>query len=140
LLHEWLGATSVDEFVHEHFHRAPLAVASRAEPSVPLLGWSNLRTVLEHAPDVLVVARGDLLPVPPPRSLGALRQLMRRGIGVVVRHAERQDVGLAALATSFVAELPGEIQVQLYVTPSGTHGLGWHWDREDVFIVQTAGQ
>jgi ribosomal protein L16 Arg81 hydroxylase len=27
----------------------------------------------------------------------------------------------------------------VFATPAGTHGFGWHYDLEDVFIAQTAG-
>jgi hypothetical protein len=137
VLHEWLAPGTVDDFVHVHLHRQPYAGMSRA--ATGLLDWSGLRPILGSDPDVLVVARGELLPEPAPRSLGAVRVLMRRGIGVVVQHAERHDRRLAALAAAFTADLPGETQVQLHVTPGGTHGLGWHCDHEDRFIVQTAG-
>jgi 50S ribosomal protein L16 3-hydroxylase len=56
-----------------------------------------------------------------------------------VRHAERVDAAMAAVARRFADDLPGEAQVQLFATPAGTYGFGWHWDWEDVFIAQTAG-
>jgi ribosomal protein L16 Arg81 hydroxylase len=64
---------------------------------------------------------------------------MRRGVGLVIRRAEQHDVGLARLATSFAEDIPGEMHIQLFVTPAGTHSFGWHYDFEDVFIVQTTG-
>jgi 50S ribosomal protein L16 3-hydroxylase len=33
----------------------------------------------------------------------------------------------------------GSAHVQLFVTPGRTHGFGWHYDDEDVFILQTVG-
>jgi hypothetical protein len=64
---------------------------------------------------------------------------MRHGVSVVVRSSERNDPGLAGLAEAFGRSLPGEVHVQLYATPAGTHSYGWHYDFEDVFIAQTAG-
>jgi 50S ribosomal protein L16 3-hydroxylase len=89
--------------------------------------------------DVLTVAGGQLIDAPRPRSLGEVRGLMRRGVSVVVRVAERHDPGLAGLASSFERELPGEVHVQLYASPAGSNSYGWHYDLEDVFIAQTAG-
>jgi len=57
-----------------------------------------LDRVLRNAPDVLVVARGALQQRSQPRSLAALKELMKRGLGICVRHAERHDPGIAALA------------------------------------------
>jgi ribosomal protein L16 Arg81 hydroxylase len=69
-----------------------------------------------------------------------VRALFQHGIGIVVRSAEREASALAQLARSFARDLDGEAHVQLFVTPAGTHGFGWHYDREDVFIAQTGGR
>ena len=63
---------------------------------------------------------------------------MRKGIGLVIRQAERHDAGLAQLALSFAQDLPGEVHIQVFVS-RGTRGFGWHYDVEDVFIAQTHG-
>ena len=63
---------------------------------------------------------------------------MARGISTVIRASERQDDGLCRL-DAFRAALPGEVHVQLYATPAGTHSYSWHYDLEDVFIAQTLG-
>ena len=57
----------------------------------------------------------------------------------MIRHAEQVDAGLARLAALFTQDIPGKVHIQLFVTPAGTHGFGWHYDDEDVFIVQTEG-
>ena len=64
---------------------------------------------------------------------------MERGISTVVRASERNEDGLRRLAEAFRAVLPGAVHVQLYATPAGTHSYGWHYDFEDVFVVQTLG-
>jgi Cupin superfamily protein len=64
---------------------------------------------------------------------------MSSGTGLVIRHAEKLDAGVAGLAASVTQHIPGEVHVQLIVTPAGTYGFGWHYDDEDVFIVQTEG-
>jgi 50S ribosomal protein L16 3-hydroxylase len=108
---------------------------------VPLLGWDTLEQVLadKPPPDTLVVTRGKVVETPAPRALNEVYTLMQQGIGLVIRRAEQHNVGLARLATSFAGDLPGEVHLQLFVTPAGTYSFGWHYDFEDVFIVQTAG-
>jgi ribosomal protein L16 Arg81 hydroxylase len=71
--------------------------------------------------------------------LAQVMRLMEAGVSVVVRAAEKHDAGLAGLAERFARVLPGEVHIQLYVTPAATNSYGWHYDFEDVFIVQTAG-
>ena len=56
-----------------------------------------------------------------------------------MRRAELHDAGLATLADSFARELGGSAHIQLFVTPGKTRGFGWHYDEEDVCIVQTQG-
>jgi 50S ribosomal protein L16 3-hydroxylase len=145
MLGSWLEPVSVDEFVREHLGRAPHARPSTAAAALPLFDWSVLEQLFaafaqERAePDVLVAANGRLVDVSRPRSTGDVRRLMAQRHGVVIRKAEQHHPPLADLARSFARDLPGEVHVQLYVTPAGTQTFGWHYDDEEVFIAQTAG-
>jgi Cupin superfamily protein len=130
----------LDEFCAGHLQQEPLARPLAIGDPCALLDWELLGAVLaaDPAPDALVVAGGQLLPFPAPRALDELRAYLRIGVGLCLRHTERCHPALARIAGAFRAEL-GDAQVQLFVTPGGTHGFGWHYDDEDVFIVQTAG-
>jgi 50S ribosomal protein L16 3-hydroxylase len=141
MLADWLVPLDLSTFLQTHLQRQPYARPGTAAGAVSLFDWSALERVLasDRPLDLLTVARGQLVDVPPPRSLDDVRALMRRGVSVVVRASERHDAGLAKLAEAFSAALPGEVHVQLYVTPGGTNSYGWHYDFEDVFIVQTLG-
>lgn len=46
---------------------------------------------------------------------------------------------MCALARSFERDFHRTARVQLFVTPRGTRGFAWHYDLEDVFILQTLG-
>lgn len=141
MLKQWLTPLPVPAFVTEFLRKQPLAMPGTAKAAVPLFDWNVLDGILGRCPpaDVLVVARGEVLNIPPPRSLAETRALMARGIGLVIKRGERHDPGLAGFVESLVQDLPGRVHVQLFVTPAGTHGFGWHYDHEDVFIAQTAG-
>lgn len=139
MLREWLGGVTVEEFGDAYFHRAAIAQPASAKGAVPLLDWAVLDRVLGVDPEVLVVAQGQLLPLPPPRSVRALRAYFSMGVGLCLRHGERCDPGLRRVADAFETDV-GEAHVQLFITPAGTHGFGWHYDDEDVFIAQTAGR
>src|SRR5687767_8585182 len=140
MLRDWLGGTSLDAFRAHYLQRAPIAASSVIGDPRSLLDWDVLGAVLAaaSASDVLVVAAGRHLPVPVPRSLVELRAYFRLGIGVCVQHTERCHRILRRIADSFECDL-GQAQVQIFATPGGTHGFGWHYDDEDVFIVQTDG-
>jgi ribosomal protein L16 Arg81 hydroxylase len=141
MLGEWLRPDDAEWFAAHHLGKAPCARPSAAPDAVPLLDWDTIARVLRsHRPlDVLTVAAGKLIPVVRPRSREDVARLMATGVSVVVRAAEAHDAGLAGLAERFEQVLPGEVHVQLYATPAGTNSYGWHYDFEDVFIVQTAG-
>src|SRR4051794_33673079 len=142
MLAEWLTPEDTSWFVAHHLNKAPYARPAAATDVVPLFTWETLDRVLaSEAPlDLLTVARGELMRAPRPRSRADVRRLLQAGVSVVVRAAEIHDDGLARLAARFEKVLPGEVHVQLYVTPAGTNSYGWHYDFEDVFIAQTAGQ
>ncbi len=61
------------------------------------------------------------------------------GWTIFVRHAERYHAGLAELAAEFQRAFQAPIDVHFFCTPADTEGFGWHYDVEDVFIVQTQG-
>lgn len=121
--------------------RAPFACVAAVPAAPPLFDWDVLDGVLTAtpAPDVLVVRKNELLGERPPTNSRAVRRLFERGVGIVVRRAERHDADLEALAGAFAQELGGRAHVQLFVTPGATHGFGWHYDEEEVCILQTAG-
>jgi len=141
MLAQWLAGTSVAAFVQDHLQRQPFAAAGTAISALPLFDWDVLDRVLgsDSPRDALIASGGRTLDVPIPRNVAAARALLREGLGFVVRRAERNDAGLAALARSFAGDLPGTVTIQLFVTPANTHGFGWHYDFEDVFIAQTLG-
>jgi len=141
MLRSWLAPENIDWFRAHHFQRAPLARPDLARSIAEAFTWRTLNQILgaEPAPDLLCVARGKTVDVPLPQSLHEAAALFERGTGFVIRRSETRSPLLAALAAAFVQDFPGELNIQIFATPGGTHGFGWHYDFEDVFIVQTAG-
>lgn len=141
MLDVWLSTISVQAFTREYLRRIPYAQPSTAQNALQLFGWDTLERILVQHPnaDILVVGRNSLMGLPPPRNLTEAHALMSQGVGLVVRRAEKHDSGLAKLAELITHDIPGEVHIQLFVTPCGTYGFGWHYDDEDVFIAQTAG-
>lgn len=141
MLAEWLAPMTVGEFTCGYMHRSAWALPHSAQSAIDVLDWATLDDVLraDPPPDAIVCAKGAALPFPAPRDLDALRAYMRMGIGVCLRHTQRCHPRLELLASAFERALPGTVQIQIFVTPGDTHGFGWHYDAEDVFIAQTAG-
>ncbi|MGE0872029.1 MAG: cupin domain-containing protein [Kofleriaceae bacterium] len=140
VLGAWVGPIGLETFFASHLQRAPFARPGAFGDPEQLLSWDLLDAVLQapQRPDVLVVAAGGLLPFPAPASATELRAYLRVGVGICARHCERCHPDLESIANQFERDL-GTAQVQIFATAAATHGFGWHYDDEDVFIVQTAG-
>jgi 50S ribosomal protein L16 3-hydroxylase len=139
-LSQWLQPVRVSDFVSTHLGRRPFARPSCAGSAIEYCNWDILDAVLQAAPpDVLVVSGSKLIDLPAPKSGAELRVLFRRGAGLAIRAPERVSTQLEVLSGEFARDLPGDQRIILFATPARTHGFGWHYDAEDVFIVQTAG-
>jgi 50S ribosomal protein L16 3-hydroxylase len=139
VLREWLGDVPVEWFLDHHYQREPYVRANSAAAAVPLLGWDTVARLVERGADMYVVRNGALRAEAAPPTFAEARALFREGYSLVVRSCEEHDAGLRDLRRSFAAELGGEVWVQAFVTPAGFHSFGWHYDCEEVFIVQTGG-
>lgn len=141
MIGEWIGSLTPEEFRKEYFGRSPLANPGSAASAAPYLNWQTVADLLSspsHA-DVMIVREGKLLDIPVPRSREQFLGLFGAGCSFVVREAERHDPGLRQVADAFTRDVGGLTTIQVFVTPAQTHGFGWHYDCEDVFIAQTAG-
>jgi ribosomal protein L16 Arg81 hydroxylase len=135
------GDHAVSKFIDEHLHRLPLALAGSAESVRALGSWDAVGGMLACADaDVLLVRGGERHRGEIPREVGAVRALCDEGYTLRVRHAERHHAGIAELAAAFEQALCGAVDVQVFATPAGQPGFSWHYDAEDVFIIQTAGE
>jgi 50S ribosomal protein L16 3-hydroxylase len=141
VLSAWLASVDREALLSARRERRAFASAGGARAASSLFDWPTLERVLSStpAPDALVVRKNELLKDAPPRSAAAVRLLFAEGAGLVVRRAERHDASLRDLAHRYEREHGGVAHIQLFVTPAETHGFGWHYDNEDVFILQTEG-
>jgi ribosomal protein L16 Arg81 hydroxylase len=143
MLPELLGSqAAADAFLRRLYRKAPHSGPGTARGFAGLLTWDRLHRLVssEPAPDMLVVREGELFKGPPPRSAAEASLLRAEGYSLVLRHTERHDEGLARLAAEAERELEGDVAIQLYATPARYNSFGWHYDAEEVFILQTVGE
>ncbi len=141
-LERLLGEMPVAEFVQTHLHRVPLARPHGAREFIPLADWDLVERVLaQPGVDAMVARDGALREGAPAGAPGyaEMRRLHEEGWTLGVRNAEKHDPALARLAEEFRADFAAPINVHLYVTPPAARGFDWHYDAEDVFILQTRG-
>jgi 50S ribosomal protein L16 3-hydroxylase len=140
-LESLLGDFPVARFVTEHYHARPYSAPGLAAPLVPLGTFDALLNVLaQESADVLVCRRNEQWTGPLPRSERDARDLLEQGYTLLVRHAERHDPRLAELAAKFASDFASAVNIHMYCTPAGQYGFGWHYDAEEVFLVQTTGR
>jgi ribosomal protein L16 Arg81 hydroxylase len=68
-----------------------------------------------------------------------IRRLHSEGYTITIRSAEKHDPDLGRLAEEFHADFRAPVNIHVYRTPAGEHGFGWHYDVEDVFVLQAEG-
>lgn len=129
-----------ESFFDRYYLRMPFASRGTARTITELATWDCLRRAVE-APDgdVLVSASGSPYAGGRPRTLADCQSLHVTGHTLTVRRAQRHDEQLGLIASEFTRFLGGPTDVQLYFTPSGQFGFDWHFDAEEVFILQAAG-
>lgn len=140
VIEELLQGRAVSQFMEEHYLRLPFAMAGGARRFCPLGG----RTVLESlccSPDagVTFARQGAGVEAGELGKGELLTQRIAEGCTAVVRHAERHHPQLAELARKFEHDFLAPADVHLYATPAQAYGFGWHYDAEDVFLLQTEG-
>lgn len=141
VLKQLLGSDSPAAFMQEHFLRLPFALAGGCSHLAACGDWPVVERVLSHPEaDIIVGSAEQRYEGKSPTSLEEARQLLSQGLTVGVRHAERHDDSLAELARGFATDFAAPIDIHLYCTPAGRPGFGWHYDAEDVFVLQTRGK
>ena len=146
VLQELLGDVPPAKFLDEHFYRQPFAspsgcarLANRhaaewtaAATCQKLLGQPGL--------DLIVTREGKHWPGPAVDQASQGQAALADGYTLCLRHADRHDPALAQLAADFHHDFLAPIDVHVYCTPAGKPGFSWHYDAEDVFILQTEGK
>ena len=133
-----LGDFPPARFLEEFYHRLPYSRPGGAAGIAPSLGWDTLRRMIESpGTDVLVSRRGQL--AADSASFDDHRRRYDEGHTITIRSAEKLDPDLARLAEAFRADFLAPVNIHVYCTPSGEHGFGWHYDVEDVFVLQLEG-
>jgi 50S ribosomal protein L16 3-hydroxylase len=140
ILQQLLGQIPASKFLEENFYRSPFALAGGCRG---VIEWDAAATCERLLPqdglDLLVTREGHPWTGPPVNSAAVGQAALADGYTLCLRHADRHDPALAKLAADFQADFLAPIDVHVYCTPAERPGFGWHYDAEDVFILQTEG-
>jgi 50S ribosomal protein L16 3-hydroxylase len=141
ILDDLFGEQSPDDFLENHYLRLPYSRPGGCHTFGEMGSWSALeRLVADPNADVIVGREGQSWNGERPRDLASIRELLAAGYTIGIRHADRCDSPLETLAAKFRATFHAPIDVHVYCTPAGQPGFGWHYDAEEVFVLQTEGE
>ncbi|HEY8271523.1 MAG TPA: cupin domain-containing protein [Pseudobdellovibrionaceae bacterium] len=145
ILEELISPLTFAEFQEKYLCRTPFAAPFKASRFRNLLSWSLLEEILSIGHPDCWLPRQGLLPTESALCQGILTMEQAykgfsEGRTVVVRHAEKAQSQLREIAKDFAILFPGLVDVQLYFTPAGEEGFDWHYDIEDVFVLQSRGE
>lgn len=139
-LKQLLGDIPLPTFIDEHFLKVPFALAGGCREFVELGSLQVLAHLLtQEGADIIAGKASGEQAGKAPASIEDAQRLSDQGYTIGVRKAHRQHAGLAKLAAAFRADFLADVDIHLYCTPAGNAGFGWHYDAEDVFVLQTVG-
>jgi ribosomal protein L16 Arg81 hydroxylase len=130
-----------EAFLCDHYQRLPFSKPGGAGELMELGTWDVLVRILT-APqaDAMVVRRNERYAGPTPTTVDEAQRLVADGYTLLVKQAERHDERLGELARGLERDLACPVNIHLYCTPATQYGFAWHYDAEEVFIVQTTGR
>lgn len=140
ILKALLGETSLETFLHKNFTRLPYSAPDAARPLASYLDWTVVQKVLESKKATLRIVKDGVVTVDSEHmSYDQARRHYLEGNTLVLRYAEKGHSLLKSLADDFAVPFRTEVDIQLYCTPTGHNAFGWHYDIEEVFVIQTKG-
>ncbi len=127
-------------FIEQYYLKLPFALSGGCQRYCGLGSWEAVERILgKPGADTLVVKSGEQRAAPQSPTYAEARALHADGYTIVLRHVERLDPAIGEFAAGFSRDLLSPLDAHIYCTPASQFGFGWHYDAEDVFILQTAG-
>jgi 50S ribosomal protein L16 3-hydroxylase len=140
VLKEMLKETSLDIFLEKHFTRLPFSSVHGALHLCNLLNWKTVEHILQEKKSVLrIVQDGTVIKDYVELNYSEAQKHHEQGHTLLLRYAEKSDTALFKIAQDFAQTFHTEVDIQLYCTPENHNAFGWHYDVEEVFIIQTRG-
>jgi 50S ribosomal protein L16 3-hydroxylase len=136
-----LSVTEAHTFFEETFLLLPYAHRGGASPLSENFDWLLLSEILRKGHSNTWLPHDGHIDEWQEGSFEAdgIFDFYKKGKTILIRHAEECHPRAAEVAGLFSAAFLFPVDVQLYYTPGGQQGFGWHYDKEDVFILQAHG-
>lgn len=145
ILEELLAPKTLHEFEQQVLFQKPFACPNKARRFYQWISWPTLFEIFSQGYNNCWLPKQGHLPSTPELQSGVLTPeqavgAFNQGRSILVRHAEQAHPRLKDVAQDFQDLFSDPIDIQLYVTPAGQEGFDWHYDLEEVFVIQTSGE
>lgn len=140
ILQQLLGEDPNNNFLPKHFTKLPFSKPLGGKDFTHLLDWQMVESILEAKNSVLrIVQDGRVIKDYVDLKYQEAREHHQKGHTLLLRFAEKSSSLLKNVAQDFEKSFHTPVDIQLYCTPEGHNAFGWHYDVEEVFIIQTKG-
>lgn len=140
ILERLLGESPEKTFLARHFTRLPFSSAGGAKEFTDLLTWKTVEDILSAKKSVLrIVQDGKVIKDYVDLGFSEAKKHHEQGHTLLLRYAEKSSKALKEVADDFQKSFHSPCDIQLYCTPEGHNAFGWHYDVEEVFIIQAKG-
>lgn len=140
MIERLLGDLSARDFLDRFYTRLPHSSTGGAAGFTSFAGWPSVERILASKDvDAFLAQEARIWEDGRLPTFAQAREQFGQGHTLVIRSAEKHDPELARLAAGFAADFAAPVNVHVYCTPPERSGFSWHYDPEDVFVVQTQG-
>jgi ribosomal protein L16 Arg81 hydroxylase len=127
-------------FLAEHYLSTPFSLPHAAAGVLAGVDEALVQAlVVDSACETTVVGDGRIIRGPRPSRAHEIGMHRAAGRSLVFRHGEGHHPLLRRFADDFREALGGRPDVHVYSTPARHFSFGWHYDAEEVFILQATG-
>jgi ribosomal protein L16 Arg81 hydroxylase len=140
MLSQMLGEIPLEKFLENNFTKLPFSYPHGAKKFTDLLNWEVVKNIINKKDSVLrIVQDGRVIKDYVEMNFDEASGFYQKGNTLLVRFAEKSDEKLREVCDEFAKAFHTPVDIQLYCTPEGHNAFGWHYDVEEVFIIQCEG-
>lgn len=140
VLSQMLGEIPLGKFLESNFTKLPFSYPHGAKQFTDLLNWEVVKNIINKKNSVLrIVQDGRVVRDYVEMNFDEANSFYQNGNTLLVRFAEKSDEKLREVCEDFAESFHTKVDIQLYCTPEGHNAFGWHYDVEEVFIIQCEG-
>lgn len=140
ILSQLLANQDPASFLQKYFTRLPYSAPHNARDLLHLLDWKVVEQVINKKKSILRIVKDGVM-IKDHTTIGFQESMnyYLKGHTLLLKNAEHSHPALSELALDFSSSFYTPVDIQLYCTPEGHNAFDWHYDVEEVFIIQTKG-